>query len=348
MVAGAGSGEAADSTADASCGRYHCNGNVDKIMTPIHQRRSAFGYVVATSIAIALTLCQTGVAQAQQKFKSPDDAVTALVTAVRSDDLRDLISVLGRDGRDILFSGDEIADKKARDAFLIAYDLKHNVETRGDGAAELVVGASDWRLPIPLVQRDGSWVFDTARGREEVLFRRIGRNELSTIQAMLAFVDAENDYADMNPTGDRVASYAQRIVSTPGKKDGLYWPTSANEPRSPLGAAMAAATIQGYRVGQEATPYHGYNYRVLTAQGPTAPGGSLNYVLNGKMIGGFALVAWPAVYGNSGVMTFLVNHDGVVFQKDLGDRTERIASRMTAFNPDHTWKKVEATDLELR
>ncbi len=307
------------------------------------------GLAFASSIAIALIIAPAGTANAQQKFKSPDDAVNALVTAVRSDSARDMMSVLGRESLEILFSGDPVADKKARDAFLVAYDLKHQVEKRGEGAAELIVGVSGWRLPIPLAQRDGSWVFDAAKGREEVLFRRIGRNELNAIQTMLAFVDAEKDYADMNPTGGRVVSYAQRIVSTPGTKDGLYWPSSANEPRSPLGAAMALATIQGYRPsGEQPTPYHGYYYKILTAQGPTAPGGALNYVINGKMVGGFAMVGWPAEYGNSGVTTFLVSHDGTLFQKDLGPGTARTASRMTAFSPDHTWKKVEAGDIDVK
>ncbi len=301
---------------------------------------------LASSVVIALTLAQAGAANAQQKFKSPDDAVTALVAAVRSDNARGMMSVLGRESLEILFSGDPVADKKSRDAFLVAYDLKHQIEKRGEGAADLIIGASGWRLPIPLVKRDGAWVFDAAKGREEVLFRRIGRNELNAIQTMLAFVDAENEYADMNPTGGRVVSYAQRIISTSGTKDGLYWPTSANEPRSPLGAAMALATIQGYRPsGEQPTPYHGYYYKILTAQGPTAPGGALNYVINGKMVGGFAMVGWPAEYGNSGVTTFLISHDGTLFQKDLGPATARVASRMTAFSPDHTWKKVEAGDI---
>lgn len=305
--------------------------------------------LASTLLAITLLLTEAGSAGAQEKFKSPEEAVTALVAAIRDDNPRRTMSILGRDAREILFSGDEVADRTARDAFLVAYDIKHQIEKRGEAAADLIVGATDWRLPIPLVQRDGAWMFDTAAGREEILYRRIGRNELNAIQVMLAYVDAQNDYAAMNPTDSRVESYAQRIVSTPGTKDGLYWPASANEPRSPLGAAMALATIQGYRPdGQRSAPYHGYYYKILTAQGPTAPGGALNYVINGRMIGGFAFVAWPAEYGNSGIMTFLVNHDGTVFQKDLGERTERIASRMDKFNPDHTWRKVEAAELEAK
>lgn len=310
--------------------------------------RAIHNIAAVTAVVLAMTFGATYNANAQQKFKTPDDAVSALVAAVRADNVRDMVRILGAGGRDIVISGDEVADQKTRAAFLIAYDLKHQIVKDGATSANLVVGANDWQLPIPLVGKDGTWQFDTARGREEILYRRIGRNELDAIQVALAYVDAQNDYATMNPQKTKVDSYAQRIISSPGKKDGLYWPAAANEPQSPLGAAFAAATIQGYRPGQDATPYHGYYFKVLTGQGPNAPGGAMNYVVNGNMIGGFGLVAYPAEYGNSGVMTFLVNHAGVVFQKDLGERTARTASRMTAFNPDHTWKKVPDTDLASR
>lgn len=286
-------------------------------------------------------------AHAQQRFKSPEDAVTALVAAVRADNVRDMIVVLGAQGRDIVVSGDPVADQTTRAAFLIAYDLKHQLVKQGDSRADLVVGNNDWQLPIPLVQKGGAWQFDAASGRREVLFRRIGRNELSAIQAALAYVDAQNEYASMNPQGLKVDTYAQRIVSSPGKKDGLYWPAAANEPQSPLGGAFAAATIKGYRPGAEAAPYHGYYYKVLTAQGPNAPGGAMNYLIKDNLIGGFGLVAYPAEYGNSGVMTFIVNHAGVVLQKDLGPNTARIASRMTAFDPDPSWRRVDPKDIAV-
>jgi hypothetical protein len=284
-------------------------------------------------------------AHAQQTFKSPEEAVTALVTAVRADNVRDMVMVLGAPGRDIVLSGDPVADQTARAAFLIAYDLKHQITKTGEDRADLVVGNNDWQLPIPLVQKGGAWQFDAASGRREVLFRRIGRNELSAIQAALAYVDAQNDYASLNPQGLKVDTYAQRIVSNPGKKDGLYWPAAASEPQSPLGEAFATATIQGYRPGGGQIPYHGYYYKVLTAQGPNAPGGAMNYLIKGNLIGGFGLVAWPAEYGNSGVMTFIVNHAGVVLQKDLGPNTQRIASRMTAFDPDPSWRRVDPKDV---
>jgi hypothetical protein len=300
---------------------------------------AALGAVSLASLSFA--------AHAQQKFKSPEDAVTALVAAVRADNVRDMVMVLGPQGRDIIISGDGVADQTARAAFLIAYDLKHQITKTGDSRAALVVGNNDWQLPVPLVQKDGAWQFDAASGRREVLFRRIGRNELSAIQAALAYVDAQNDYASMNPQGLKVDAYAQRIISSPGKKDGLYWSAAANEPQSPLGGAFAAATIQGYRPGTQAAPYHGYYYKVLTAQGPNAPGGAMNYLMKGNLIGGFGLVAYPAEYGNSGVMTFIVNHAGVVLQKDLGPNTARIASRMTVFDPDPSWRRVDPKDLAI-
>jgi hypothetical protein len=301
--------------------------------------------ILSATIAIAWLASVGFAAHAQQRYKSPDDAVAALVAAVRADNVRDMIVVLGAQGRDIVISGDSVADQTARAAFLIAYDLKHQIVKTGEDRADLVIGNNDWKLPIPLLQKGGAWQFDAVSGRREVLLRRIGRNELSAIQAALAYVDAQNEYAAMNPQGLKVDSYAQRIVSSPGKKDGLYWPAAANEPQSPLGEAFATATIQGYRPGGGQIPYHGYLYKVLTAQGPNAPGGAMNYLIKGNLLGGFGLVAYPAEYGNSGVMTFIVNHAGVVLQKDLGPSTARIASRMTAFDPDPSWRRVDPKDI---
>jgi hypothetical protein len=301
--------------------------------------------ILPAALAFAPLAGATFSAHAQQKFKSPDEAVTVFVAAVRADDLRDMIRILGPEGRDIVVSGDPVADQTARAAFLIAYDLKHQIVKEGEDRADLVIGKNDWQLPIPLVQKSGAWQFDAVSGRREVLLRRIGRNELAAIQTALAYVDAQNDYASMNPEGQKVDTYAQRIVSSPGKKDGLYWPAGANESQSPLGEAFASATIQGYRTGAEPIPYHGYYYKVLTTQGPHAPGGAMNYVVKGNMIGGFGLLAYPAEYGNSGVMSFIVNHAGVVLQRDLGPNTARIASRMTAFDPDPSWRQVDPKDL---
>jgi Protein of unknown function (DUF2950) len=294
-------------------------------------------------VTVALVLLvTTTVASAQQRFNTPDEAVAALVTASKSEDRATVIRVLGPDSRDIVSSGDSVADAAARKRVLEAYDAKHQVVMEGDDKAVLVIGNEEWPFPIPLVRADGSWHFDTAAGRDEILFRRIGRNELRAIQTCLAYVDAQDEYAEKGIAGNGV--YAQRVVSQPGKKDGLYWPVQSGEEESPLGELAAAAAAEGYRAGQQRMPYHGYYYKILTRQGPNAPGGALDYVVHGKMIGGFALVAYPAEYRNSGVMTFLVNHQGKIYQKDLGPDTEGIAANMTSFNPDNTWQQVTDTD----
>ena len=297
------------------------------------------------SLTIAALLCAaTSVAMAQQTFKTPEEAATALVNAAKSGDSKSIVTVLGPDGEDIVSSGDEVADAATRAKFIAAFDSKHTIAMEGDSKAIMVVGPDDFPLPIPLVRKDGLWRFDTAAGREEIVFRRIGENELDAIQSALAYVDAQDEYAEKDRTGAGVNTYAQRIISQPGKKDGLYWPTSQGEPPSPLGELIAEATKQGYRVGAGRSPFHGYYFKILTKQGAAAAGGELEYIVNGKMIGGFALVAYPAEYRNSGVMTFIVNHAGTVFQKDLGPNTAQVAERMTAFNPDKTWQKVSDTE----
>jgi hypothetical protein len=290
-------------------------------------------------IAAAIAILTVPAASAQQSFKSPEDAASALVAAVKSGAARSMLKVLGSDAAEIVESGDSVADADLRERFLSAYDAKHALSYDGDKKAILIVGPDDSPFPIPLTRNRSGWEFDTGAGRQEILYRRIGRNELDAIQTALAYVDAQNDYADKDPGGAGKGVYAQRFVSSAGKKDGLFWPSDGNE--SPLGELVAEASADGYKISDEPQPYHGYYYRILTKQGSNAPGGALNYVVNGKMIGGFALVAYPAEYGNSGVMTFLVNHAGTVYQKDLGDRTEAIAGRMKSFDPDQTWKKVE-------
>jgi Protein of unknown function (DUF2950) len=287
---------------------------------------------------MALTLLSS-VAQAQQSFPTPEDAAAALATAVKSGP-SDILKVLGKAADDIVSSGDEVADADTRQRFTSMYDTKHSVKTEGNKKGTLMLGPDDFPFPIPLVNTRTGWEFDTDAGRIEVLYRRIGRNELDAIQTALAYVDAQNEYADKD-RGEGVGVYAQRIVSTAGKKDGLFWRDDSDP--SPLGALAAEASAEGYKAGGAGpTPYHGYYFRILKGQGSDAPGGALNYVVKGKMIGGFGLIAWPAEYGNSGVMTFLVNHGGTVYQKDLGTRTEFVAQRTTLFDPDQTWKKVDA------
>ncbi|WP_128927736.1 DUF2950 domain-containing protein [Bradyrhizobium guangxiense] len=277
--------------------------------------------------------------QAQQSFKTPEDAAAALAAAVKSGP-GDILKVLGKNADDIVSSGDEVADNDIRQRFTSMYDARHSIKAERNKTATLMLGPDDFPFPIPLVNTKAGWEFDTDEGRIEVLRRRIGRNELDAIQTALAFVDAQNEYADKD-RGEGVGVYAQRIVSSPGKKDGLFWRDDSDP--SPLGALAAEASKEGYRGGDVGpAPYHGYYFRILKGQGRDAPGGALNYVVKGKMIGGFALIAWPAEYGNSGVMTFLVNHVGTVYQKDLGKRTAFVAERTTLFDPDETWKKVDA------
>jgi len=295
-------------------------------------------------VAAAIVLLTAATGSFAQEYKTPDEAVAALIGAAKAGDRPALIRVLGPGSDEVVSSGDEVADANGRKRVIEAYDTKHSVVMEGQDKAVLVIGNEDWPFPIPLVRKDGTWRFDTEAGRDEILFRRIGRNELNAIQAILAYVDAQQEYAEKGIGGNGV--YAQRIVSQPGKKDGLYWPTQPGEDESPLGDLAAAASAAGYRASQQRQPYHGYYFKILTKQGANAPGGAIDYVVKGKMMGGFALVAYPAEYRNSGVMTFLVNHQGIVYQKDLGPNTAGIASGMTAYNPDSTWERVAEDETQ--
>ena len=299
--------------------------------------------MLAVTVAVIALATLSG-AEAQQNFKTPEEAVETLIAAVRAGDSKAVDTVLGPGGEQIISSGDPVQDENTRRVFLAAYDLKHRVATSADKPATLLIGEDDYPFAIPIVKKGDAWMFDTAAGRTEVLARRIGRNEIGAIQVCLGYHDAQYEYAATMPKIDDMAVYAQRVASSPGTKDGLYWPTAAGEPPSPLGDAVAEATLRGYRVGSGA-PFRGYYYKILTRQGRKAPGGAYDYIVNGKMIGGFALIAWPAEYGNSGITTFMINHDGIVYEKDLGRNTDRIAASTTAFNPDDSWKKVNMTEL---
>lgn len=309
-------------------------------MTNARNRMPRGAILPAVSLAILFAIGAGSAARAQQSFKTSEAAVEALMKAARDGDRGVLLSVLGRKATDIVSSGDAVADTAGLKRFVAAYDEKHQLTTEGDNKAVMVIGKEDYPFPIPLVRANGAWKFDAAAGRQEILFRRIGRNELDVIQTCLAYVDAQNEYAEQDRSGAGKGVYAQRVVSTPGKKDGLYWPAAQGNDESPLGEMAAEASAEGYRVGKGRNPFYGYYYKILKQQGPAAPGGAMNYVVNGKMIGGFALVAYPATYRNSGVMTFIVNHAGVVYQKDLGPRSAELAEKMTAFNPDPSWKAV--------
>jgi DUF2950 family protein len=291
----------------------------------------------------AVLLFWNASAFAQEQFDTPDDAVNALVGAAKSGDAKAIIAVLGPDGEAIVSSGDPVADKNTREKFVSAYEAKHTIELEGNGTQSLTIGEDDWPFPIPLISNGGKWQFDTKEGLGEILRRRIGRNELSAVQVSLAYVQAQNEYATLDPEGLGRGVYAQRIVSRTGKKDGLYWPTAEGETPSPLGELAAQASAEGYKAGEKPIPYHGYYYRILTRQGAGAPGGAYDYLVKGKMKGGFALIAVPAEYGNSGIMTFMVNHDGGVLEKDLGPDTTKLARKIDAFAPDQGWSKTDTT-----
>lgn len=304
------------------------------------------------AIAIALSLVVVFAAPAlagpqPKRFESVPAAVDALVAALRTGDQKALVEILGEAGRPLVYSGDPVSDRANIARFLTEYDQRHQLQA-GGGKVVLHVGSDDYPLPIPLVPDGPSWRWDTEAGKEEVLDRRVGRNELATMQVCLAYVDAQREYYSRDRDSNRILEYAQRFGSTPGKRDGLYWPTKSGEPPSPFGDLVVQARGEGYRAtkGGGRTPYHGYLYRILLAQGPQATGGAYDYVVGGHMIGGFALVAFPAQYGVSGVMTFIVNHDGVVYEKDLGAKTAQLAEAMKRFDPDTTWRRVEAVALK--
>lgn len=319
------------------------------VMAVRNATRSSALQTVRVGAALAalalLGVCESGCTAARQStFPSPDQAAQVLVASLRPLDSARLREVLGPEGDEIISSGDEVADREGIEKFLKAYDEKHELVAEPDGRMTLEVGKDGWPMPIPIVQKQRAWRFDTRSGKDEILNRRIGRNELATIQVCLAIVDAQRDYAMLDSDGKGLRAYAQGFVSDAGKKNGLYWKTGENEPPSPLGPLVATASEEGYTSVRTETgepqPYHGYHYRMLTSQGPNAAGGKRDYIVKGNMTEGFAVVAWPAEYGNSGVMTFLVNHNGVVFQRDLGRKTDRTAKAMPAFDPDESWKVV--------
>ena len=279
---------------------------------------------------------------APQSFENPEQAVRAFTVAVRDQDKPKLLAILGNEGKDIIDSGDTVADQQRRQKFLNLYEEKHTLVDDGENRKTLVVGNSDWPFPVPLVKDESGWSFDTPAGLDEILSRRIGENELSTIQVCKALGDAEQEYALRNPSRDGTNSYARKILSEPDKRDGLYWPTAEGEEPSPLGDLAARATAEGYRKRtQGPTPYHGYFFRILESQGPSAPDGALDYIVDGKMILGFAVLAYPADYGKSGIMTFIMSDDGVVYQKNLGDDTPTLAPAIKTFDPGEGWKKAE-------
>lgn len=305
-----------------------------------------FALVCAAATALSATDSSAATTKARPKtFASPEEAVTALVDAMKSGDKAELSAIFGPGSESLISSGDNVVDKAGRERFLRNYEEKNSLEKKGDEEAILQVGKDDWPFPIPIRRKGSAWVFDTKAGKEEFLNRRIGRNELNTIDVLEAYVVAQREYAKKDWDGDGVYPYAQKFASTPGKKDGLYWEAKEGEEPSPFGPLAARAAHEGYtRKGktEKPSPYYGYHFKILKAQGKDAPGGEYDYVVKGNMILGFGLLAYPAQYGSSGIMTFIVNQDGVVYEKDLGKGTAKAAPAMKRYDPDGTWKKVES------
>ena len=299
---------------------------------------SPLGFIAGLGIVavIALGASATLAADAQESFSTPQQAVDALIAANRSDNKTELLNILGPQAEKLISSGDAVADKEGREKFLAHYDAAHKLENEGSDKEVLIVGEKEWPLPVPLVRRNGEWRFDTEAGAQEILDRRIGRNELNVIEICRTYVEAQQEYAEDHLLADGKHEYAQRFLSHDGKHDGLYWPVGPGEEESPLGPLIAFAQAEG-KAHETPKPYHGYYYKILTGQSKNAPGGAVSYISGGHMTGGFALLAFPAKYGDSGIMTFTVNQDGIVHEKDLGHDTAKIAARIKNYNPDESW-----------
>ena len=279
-----------------------------------------------------------GQANGQKTFSSANQAVDTLIQSVREGNTSSLLAILGPGTEEIISSSDSVADKAGREHFLAGYESKHSLTKSAPQQLSLNIGKDGWPFPIPLVNADGKWYWDGAAGKDEILYRRIGNNELAAIDVCRGAVAAQRDYAASGHDGLPAGVYAQRLVSEPGKQNGLYWSVNEGENPSPAGPLLAQASAEGYSAPGNLSPYHGYYYHLLKAQGADAKGGAKNYIVDGKMSNGFALIAYPADYRSSGVMTFLVNESGTVYQKDLGDQTNHLASQMKEYNPDKTWK----------
>ena len=309
--------------------------------TMLPEMKNLFAVAVLV-LVMTITGLTAEAASKQKSFATPEDAVKALIAALKADDNKEILAIFGEGSKDLMYSGDPVSDKERRKKGIGAFDKKNSLVKEGEKMV-LVIGENDWPFPVPLVKQGEKWIFDTKAGRVEILNRRIGQNELSTIRTMHEIVDAEREYAMVDRDGDGLVEYAGKFLSDPGKKNGLYWQTKEGEEPSPLGELVAKAKAGGYtkRSSEKPEPYNGYYYLMLNKQGKDASGGAFDYVVKGKQIAGFAVVAYPAKYGNSGVMTFMVNQDGVVYQKDLGRNTEKAAKAVKKFDPDKTWKKVE-------
>lgn len=293
-------------------------------------------------LIIACLLCISGVKAEQRYFSTPQSAVDELVVNVKANDESKLLQVLGAQAKPIVESGDSVENEANRQQFLKAYTENNTLHKVSDTQYQLVVGKDNWEFPIPLLKNVKGWYFDTKAGKQEILKRRIGRNELSTMNALLAYVDAQREYYLKNPEHGKTNAYAQKLISSPNKRDGLYYPVQTGEAPSPLGEFFAKASAAGYRHSKSGPqPYLGYYYRILNGQGKAAEGGAFHYLVNGQFISGHALIAWPAAYGNSGIMTFIVNQDGMIYEKNLGAKTPEVVNKITQFNPDKSWQQVK-------
>jgi hypothetical protein len=293
--------------------------------------------LVVTLAMLLLSCAAVSLAVDQKTFATPAEAVKALVGAMESGKEDELLAVFGDDSKDLIDSGDAVQDKKTRDDFLKAYKTKHAILAEGADSEVLQVGVKNWEMPIPIVKEGGKWRFDTAAGKRELIYRRIGDNELGAIAASRGYIAAQQDYAALGHDGLPAGLYAQKLRSDAGKQNGLYWETKEGEQPSPAGPFLAQAGEEGYG---KSDPYHGYYYHSLKAQGSAAKGGAMSYLVDGQLKNGVGLIAFPAQYKSSGVMTFIINQNGVVYQKDLGEKTSDLAKAITEFNPDSTWKKV--------
>jgi hypothetical protein len=296
---------------------------------------------IILAVIVPLVACNKADKPTIKAFASPEEAGNGLLEAAKSGDQNALLGIFGPESKEIIFSGDATEDKATVAAFVTAYGVMHRWRKMPDEAQILLIGADNFAFPIPLKKNPtGQWYFDTAAGKDEILARRVGRNELAVIDICGALADAQAEYFSQSRGGETAKQYAIKFISDTGKQNGLYWESPQGQPRSPLGPLVAFATDEGYSAKPNSnSSFHGYNFRMLKGQGSHARGGAKEYVVDGKMVGGFAFVAYPAEYGNSGVMTFIINQDGVLFQKDLG-KTET-AKSMTQFDPDETWSPVE-------
>jgi hypothetical protein len=294
------------------------------------------GSMILVASFVSFTVPHAAAQQATQRtFDSPGKAAAAMFDAAKAGDTNALMQIFGPESKDLISSGDPVADKDTRELVVKKYEEMHRLVVEPDKSVALYIGSENWPFPFPIVNKGGVWFFDTAKGKQEVLFRRIGRNEIFTINTLRTLADAQKEYASTTHDQD-VKQYAGKILSDEGKHNGLYWKANEGEPQSPIGPLIAQATKQGYEREANPIPFHGYYYRILTKQGKDAPDGAMSYITDGKLTKGFAFVAYPAEYRNSGVMTFIVGKNGQVYQKDLGNNTAKIAANMTEFNPDKT------------